>query len=126
MNLKKYLFGFVLLFCHFNVLAHGLIESPASRNWFCGAVTKPDEVDNGIARYPICGTAFAINKQAGYSFMTVVTHALGRSAVSPLPQHVCGFSGENWQGAETPWDVPMQWPTNAMSSGQQNIVWNIS
>jgi chitin-binding protein len=126
MYLKKYLVSLLLMFCSASVLAHGLMESPASRNWFCGAVTKPDEVDNGVAKYPICGTAFAINKEAGYSFMTVVTHALGRSVVTPLPKNVCGFDGENWKGAKTPWDVAMQWPTNPMSSGMQDIVWNIT
>lgn len=29
--------------------AHGLVESPPSRNWICGAVTKPNEVDNLMA-----------------------------------------------------------------------------
>jgi chitin-binding protein len=126
MYLKKYLVSLLLMFCSASVFAHGLMESPAARNWFCGAVTKPDEVDNGVAKYPICGTAFAINKVAGYSFMTVVTHALGRSVVTPLPKNVCGFDGENWQGAKTPWDVAMNWPTNPMNSGMQNIVWNIT
>ncbi len=32
--------------------AHGLIQDPPARNWFCGAITKPDHVANGTAQYP--------------------------------------------------------------------------
>jgi chitin-binding protein len=106
--------------------AHGLVESPPSRNWICGAVTKPDEVDNGTAKYPICAEAFKPNPVAGYNFMAVVTHTLGRSTVTPLPKNVCGFDGETWKGASTPWDVPMEWPTTPMSAGPQSFTWNIS
>jgi chitin-binding protein len=108
------------------VFAHGLMESPASRNWICGAVTKPDQVTNGTAQTPACGEAFAVNNIAGYSFMSVLTHNLGRSSVSPLPSNVCSFGSETWQGAVTPWDMPIDWPTNPMSAGEQNITWNIS
>ncbi len=123
----KYLlyFLFSLLFSA-NVFAHGLMESPASRNWICGATTKPDQVTNGTAQTPICGEAFAVNNIAGYSFMSVLTHTQGRSVVTPLPANVCSFGSETWAGAVTPWDMPIDWPTVPMSSGAQTITWNIS
>jgi predicted carbohydrate-binding protein with CBM5 and CBM33 domain len=126
MCIKKYATGLFLLFLAMTVSAHGLMESPASRNWFCGAVTKPDHVINGTAQYPICGTAFAYatNQQAGYSFMSVLNHHLGASAIPP--KNVCSADSETWSGAVTPWDAPMAWPTNPMSAGKQDIVWNIS
>lgn len=108
------------------VFAHGLMESPASRNWICGAVTKPDQVANGTAQTPVCGEAFAANSIAGYSFMSVLTHNLGRASVTPLPTNVCSFDSETWKGAVTPWDMPIDWPTNPMTSGEQTITWNIS
>lgn len=122
---KLMLFCFSLCYS-LQLFAHGLIESPASRNWICGAITKPDQVLNGTAQYPECGTAFAVNSLAGYSFMSVLTHALGRSSVSPLPTNVCSFGSETWNGAATPWDTPMNWPTQPMGSGKQTISWNIS
>jgi chitin-binding protein len=106
--------------------SHGLIQEPASRNWYCGAITKPDQVANGTAAYPICGQAFANDFNGGYSFMSVLTHARGRAVVSPLPEHVCGFGSETWQGRATPWDTPINWPTNQMQSGRNKFTWNIS
>jgi chitin-binding protein len=106
--------------------AHGLMESPPSRSWICGAITKPHEIDLGTAKYPACSTAFAINDLAAYNFMAVVTHTWGRSKVAPLPKHVCGFAGEFWKGAETPWDVPMDWPAQPVKAGTQAITWNVS
>ena len=105
---------------------HGLIQDPPSRNWFCGAVTKPDHVLNGVAQYPACGGAFANDFSGGYSFMSVLTHDLGRSAVRPLPQNVCGFNSETWQGRSTPWDQPINWPTTNISPGPRTFTWNIS
>ncbi|HZJ65308.1 MAG TPA: lytic polysaccharide monooxygenase auxiliary activity family 9 protein, partial [Kofleriaceae bacterium] len=107
------------------VLAHGLIQSPPSRNWFCGAVTKPDEVTNGVAQFPVCGGAFAFNQIAGYNFMSVLTHTQGRSVVGPR-SNVCGFNSETWNGGPTVWDQPIDWPTTNMSSGMQTFTWNIS
>jgi chitin-binding protein len=106
--------------------AHGLIQDPPSRQWICGAQTKPNEIEFGEAKTPACSTAFAINPLAAYNFMAVVTHSWGRSEVTPLPAHVCGFAGEFWKGAETPWDVPMQWPANPMTAGPRTFTWNIS
>src|SRR5678816_3317981 len=88
------------------VLAHGLIQSPPSRNWFCGAVTKPDEVTNGVAQFPVCGGAFAFNQIAGYNFMSVLTHTQGRSVVGPR-SNVCGFNSETWNGGPTVWDLSL-------------------
>jgi len=126
MRIKYYLFILLSLLFSANTFAHGLMESPASRNWICGAVTKPDQVDNGTAQTPICGEAFAVNPIAGYSFMSVLTHNLGRASVTPLPDNVCSFGSETWKGAVTPWDMPIDWPTNPMTSGEQTITWNIS
>src|SRR3954470_13785246 len=106
-------------------LAHGLIQSPPSRNWFCGAVTKPDEVTNGVAQFPVCGGAFAFNQLAGYNFMSVLTHTQGRSVVGPRP-NVCGFNSETFNGGANVWDQPIDWPTSSMASGIQTFTWNIS
>lgn len=108
------------------VSAHGVVESPPSRNWICGEVTKPSDVDFGTPEYPICAEAFKIDPMAGYNFMAVVTHTLGRSTVTPLPKNVCGFDGETWKGATTPWDAPIAWPTTPMSAGKQSFTWNIT
>ena len=70
-------------------MPHGLIQDPPARNWFCGAITKPDHVANGTAQYPVCGNAFSapgIPFEAGYSFMSVLTHTTGRSGVGAARQ----------------------------------------
>jgi chitin-binding protein len=123
---RNYLFGMALLGCSQHLMAHGLIENPPSRNWICGAVTKPNQVNDGTAQHPICKDAFAIDPIAGYNFMAVVTHTLGRSVLTPLPKNVCGFDGETWKGGPTPWDVPMQWPATPMIPGPQTFTWNIT
>ena len=127
----------VMVFCWAVVLwsidlgsgfGHGLMQDPPSRNWFCGAVTKPHEVTWGEPEYPICGEAFEPFENGpadGYQFMSVLTHTQGRSEVTPLPSHVCGFGSETWNGGETPWDQPIDWPTNNMSAGRQEFTWNI-
>jgi hypothetical protein len=38
--------------------SHDPIQDPPSRSWFCGAVTKPDQVASGIAKFPVCRNAF--------------------------------------------------------------------
>lgn len=118
--------GLLFLVVIADAFAHGVMENPPSRNWLCGAVTRPEEVDLGTAKHPACSTAFAVNPPAAYNYMAVLTHSLGRSEVAPLPQHVCGFAGEFWKGAETPWDVPMAWPANPISEGPHIITWNIT
>jgi chitin-binding protein len=117
--------GVALLAIAGGAFGHGLIEDPPSRNWFCGAITKPDEVLNGVAEFPVCGDAFAIDFTAGYSFMSVLTHTQGRSVVGPR-QNVCGFNSETWNGAATVWDQPIDWPTTSLQSGPQTFTWNIS
>ena len=108
--------------------AHGLIQSPPARNWYCGAITKPDHVQNGVAQYPVCGNAFfapGIEPTAGYSFMSVLTHTQGYAVLGPRT-NVCGYNSETWNGAATVWDQPIDWPTNPMTAGIQNFTWNIS
>ena len=108
--------------------AHGLIEDPPSRNWFCGAITKPDEVSSGTAQYPVCGDAFnapGMGSTDGYSFMSVLTHTEGRSVEGPRT-NVCGFNSETWNGRATVWDQPINWPTNSISAGLRTFTWNIS
>ncbi len=117
--------GVALLAVTNGAFGHGLIENPPSRNWFCGAITKPDEVLNGVAEFPVCGDAFALDFTAGYSFMSVLTHTQGRSVVGPR-SNVCGFDSETWNGAATVWDQPIDWPTSNLQSGTQTFTWNIS
>jgi predicted carbohydrate-binding protein with CBM5 and CBM33 domain len=110
------------------VLAHGLMTDPPARNAFCGYLTKPDQVANGTAQFPVCGDAFnaaGVNPQAGYSFMAVLTHTQGYAVVGPRT-NVCSFNSETWSGAATPWDQPIAWPTTAASPGPLTITWNIS
>jgi chitin-binding protein len=123
---KTRLLGLCILGSAALVSAHGVVESPPSRTWICGQITKPSDVDFGTPEYPVCAEAFKIDPMAAYNFMAVVTHTLGRSTVTPLPKNVCGFDGETWKGAPTPWDVPMEWPTTPMSAGKQSFTWNIT
>lgn len=125
--LRTMLLGALLLLMS-SAFGHGLIQDPPSRNWFCGAITKPDQVANGTAQYPVCGQAFTapgLDQSAGYSFMSVLTHTTGRSGVGPRA-NVCGFNSETWNGAATPWDQPINWPTTPMTSGSRLFTWNIS
>lgn len=103
-------------------LGHGLISEPPSRNWLCGATTKPHEASPTSA----CGQAFAGDMNGGYQFMSVLTHDVGRKGVTPLPTNVCGFDSETWNGGATPWDKAIDWPTNAMTAGPKTITWDIS
>ncbi len=109
-------------------MPHGLVQDPPSRNWFCGAITKPDQVANGTAQYPVCGQAFNdpdVTTNDGYSFMSVLTHTTGRQGVGPRA-NVCGFNSETWNGRATVWDQPIDWPTVPMTSGSRTFLWNIS
>jgi chitin-binding protein len=107
---------------------HGLIEDPPSRMFLCGKETTPDQIKfTGNAKTPACSTAFKVgDPNAAYNYMGVVTHTWGRSKVSPLPKYVCGFAGEYWKGAITPWDAAMDWPTNPVTAGPRNITWDIN
>jgi predicted carbohydrate-binding protein with CBM5 and CBM33 domain len=118
----------VLLVCSGSSIGHGLVEDPPSRNWFCGSITRPDHVPNGVAQYPICGNAFnapGIEPTEGYSFMSVLTHTTGRAGIGPRA-NVCGFNSETWNGKATVWDQPIDWPTNNMTAGPRTFTWNIS
>jgi chitin-binding protein len=111
-----------------SAFSHGLISDPPSRNWICGAITKPDQVANGTAQYPVCGDAYnapGMSPQAGYSFMSVLTHTTGRDGIGPR-ENVCSFNSETWNGAATPWDQPINWPTNNISAGSKTFTWDIS
>lgn len=112
--------------------AHGVIESPASRQQFCGVESKPDEIFRDKMTHEKCRPI--MRKEDGsmensvYNFMSVLTHTIGRSTkpVAQLPQHVCGFASENWGGGKTPWDKANDWPTTQISAGTQKFTWNIS
>src|SRR5262245_5749065 len=111
-----------------SAFGHGLIQNPPARNWFCGAITKPDHVLNGVAQYPVCGDAFnapGIQFTDGYSFMSVLTHTQGRAVLGPRT-NVCGYNSETWNGAATVWDQPIDWPTSNITSGPQTFTWSIS
>ncbi len=124
---------------------HGLIESPSSRNHFCGVITKPDEAGSPQAEYPVCAEAFEPFGTQGYNFMSVLTHHRGRlrplpplappqtppaneagGGVPPLAQNVCGYDSESFGNGPTVWDEPIDWPTNNMQAGRNRFTWNIS
>jgi chitin-binding protein len=107
-------------------LGHGLIQDPPSRNWFCGVVTKPDEIGTPRAKHPECAGAFQGTGSGGYQFMSVLTHARGRAVVTPLPKNVCGFNSETFNNGATPWDAAINWPTTPISAGPKTFTWNIS
>ena len=54
-DLLRGMFLCVFAFLAQGAFAHGLVQDPPARNWFCGASTKPDHVQNGVAQYPVCG-----------------------------------------------------------------------
>lgn len=126
MSVSRLFLGLCLFGAAVEGFAHGLIENPPSRSQLCGAESKPDQVIAGTAKTQACSTAYKINQLAGYNYMAVVTHTLGRAKVTPLPQNVCGFDGETWNGAKTPWDVAMDWPTTPMAAGPREFTWNIT
>ncbi|HYD41728.1 MAG TPA: lytic polysaccharide monooxygenase [Anaeromyxobacter sp.] len=107
-----------------SAFAHGLMSDPPSRNAFCGLITKPDGAAPGSA----CDQAFnapGVDRNTGYNFMSVLTHTTGYAGVGART-NVCSFNAEPWNGAATPWDQPINWPTNSISAGPLNITWNIS
>src|SRR5688572_10323868 len=112
---------FLVLFSLFSsatLLAHGVIESPASREQFCGVESKPDEIFKNKMTHEECRPI--VTKDDGtmdnsvYNFMAVLTHTIGRSnkPIDQLPTYVCGFASEMWGGVKTPWDRANDWPTN--------------
>src|SRR6187431_1455898 len=118
--------GVVMLAFSALSFGHGFVDSPGARNYFCGKVTKPDEVANGVAKYPVCGDAFANDFNGGYSYMSVLNHHQGRKALGPVTKNVCGFDSETWKGGKTPWDNAINWPVNNINSGSLVFSWDIS
>lgn len=118
--------GVILLAFSAVTFGHGFVDSPGSRNYFCGKITKPDHVGNGVAQYPVCGDAFAGDFNGGYSYMSVLTHHEGRKVLGPVARNVCGFDSETWNGGKTPWDKSINWPVNNISSGSRVFSWDIS
>lgn len=126
------------------VNAHGLVEFPASRQQYCGVLTKPDETGNADALYPVCAEAFADYSSTSYNYMSVLTHARGRlrplpdlepqetvpaneaaGTVPDLAENVCGYDAETFANGATPWDQPIDWPTSNISAGRNLFIWNI-
>lgn len=124
--IKRNGLGALLLAFSATSFGHGFVDSPGARNYFCGKVTKPDEVANGTAKYPVCGDAFASDSNGGYSYMSVLNHHQGRKVLGPSSKNVCGFDSETWQGGKTPWDNAINWPVNNINSGSQVFSWDIS
>jgi len=127
-EIRRWLAVAVLVGLSGSSFGHGLVRDPPSRNWYCGAITKPDQVANGNAQYPVCGDAFnaaGIDPNAGYNFMSVLTHTTGRAGVG-VRSNVCSFNSETWNGNATPWDQSINWPTNAISAGARTFTWDIS
>lgn len=122
MKMKQLVFAMTALSMSAASVGHGLISEPPSRNWLCGATTKPHEA----APTSACGQAFAADMNGGYQFMSVLTHDVGRKGVTPLPTNVCGFDSETWNGGATPWDQAIDWPTNNFTAGPKTITWDIS
>lgn len=117
---KKITLGLLSAVLSSAALGHGLMSEPASRNWLCGAITKPDQAPAGS----VCAQAFANDSNGGYQFMSVLTHDIGRKGARS--NNVCGFDSETWQGGATPWDQSLDWPTQSVSAGPLDITWDIS
>ena len=62
-SLRAMMLCVLAAFCQ-GAFAHGLVQDPPARNWLCGAVTKPDHVQNGVAQYPVCGGVFRAGRRA--------------------------------------------------------------
>lgn len=111
--------GLCLLVLSGQVAAHGLISDPPARNAFCGMLEASDR-----ATTPACVEAAKFDAMGMYSYMSVLTHDIGRQGL--LSENVCGFDSETWQGDKTPWDLPLDWPTTSVESGPITITWDIS
>jgi chitin-binding protein len=109
--------------------SHGVIEYPASRNQFCGVITKPEDMYNPLpSTRTECFDVFAFGSsaEAAYQFMSVLSNGPGRIGDNPLPNNVCGYGSTQFKDGITPWDAySVDWPTNDMSSGKQEFRWNI-
>lgn len=112
-----------------NAYSHGLIESPASREYFCGKITRPEQTESGDLPYEQCRP---ILKKEGkynndiYQFMAVLSHSRGYYHSTNLPLNVCGFDSEAFGGRATPWDAAIDWPSNPIIAGPKEFVWDVS
>ena len=108
--------------------AHGLIQSPPARNWYCGAITKPDHVAE--RRGPVPRVRQRLLRAGHRAHRGLQLHERAHAhegyAVLGPRTNVCGYNSETWNGAATVWDQPIDWPTNPMTAGIQNFTWNIS
>lgn len=118
-NLVKSITCTSLLTLAGSAFGHGLIVDPPARNALCGLNEKADQ-----AVTPACVQAAEADANGLYQFMSVLTHDIGR--MGGPSTHVCGFDSETWQGGATPWDLPLDWPTTPISSGEQTFTWDIS
>lgn len=101
------------------VVAHGLISEPPSRNAHCGMNERADN-----ASTQACIEAAEFDSMGMYSYMSVLTHDVGRQGL--ISENVCGFDSETWQGGPTPWDLPLDWPVTEIDHGPLTITWDIS
>lgn len=125
------LYGLILLLFSTVSFSHGIIESPASRQQFCGVESKPHEIFQPQLTHEECRSIFT-NADGSmdnsiYNFMSVLTHTTGRQGRTPenLPQNVCGFDSSTW-GGKTPWDKANNWPTTKIAAGSNQFTWNIT
>ena len=116
----QWIFSTVIISLTSIAYGHGLMVDPPARNAVCGLNERPNEASSEA-----CIDAFANDSDGGYQFMSVLTHAEGRAKVTPLPDNVCGFDSETWNGGQTPWDVATNWPTSPAQSGPMDITWDI-
>lgn len=124
------LLSLIALLFSCNLYAHGVIESPPSRQQFCGVETKPHDIYGTVTHEkcrPILTKEDGTMDNSIYNFMGVLTHTTGKQGRSAdnLPQNVCGFNSETWGGGKTPWDKANDWPTSLIASGANQFVWNI-
>jgi chitin-binding protein len=119
----------ILLSISTTAYSHGLIESPASREYFCGQITKPHHVEGKELPYEECRPILTKNGKYNndvYQFMSVLSHSKGYYQSTTLPKNVCGFDSETFKGGESPWDAAINWPVNTLTAGPKEFVWDIT
>lgn len=112
------------------VYSHGLIENPPSREYFCGKITRPEHSESGaVVPYEECRGVLTKDGNYNndlYQFMSVLSHSRGYYQNANLPLNVCGYDSETFKGGASPWDALINWPTNKISAGPKEFVWDIS
>lgn len=111
--------GILLTSFSATAFGHGLMVDPPARNALCGLDERADTATSAA-----CIEAFQSDPNGSYSFMSVLTHDIGRRGGDST--NVCGFDSETWGGGVTPWDVPTDWPATPISAGELEITWDIS